>query len=163
MFDIDAPQYTSPMKQLPRETCIFPARVLIPDSPKYKKAKPIPNVDTYVAVAGFMCRFDLTQPGNVKHFIIELDNVSFLGKRTAPLECKYFGDCLPVLLIGFCILAPATPSPASTSSTKTKLKFSFENSPRPQKCSKQLDQPLPDLSSAFLNKPGPSTSTSKKV
>jgi hypothetical protein len=105
-FEIDAPQYVSALKNIPRENMTFPAHILIPDSPRYKKGKPIPTVNTYVAVAGFLSHiampsFEATN-SDVDRFCVTLDNISFLGKKMhMPIECKPSStvQCPPKLTI----------------------------------------------------------------
>jgi hypothetical protein len=84
-FDIDAIQYTSALKEIPRDASVFTARVFIPDTPRYKKNKPMPSTNSFVFVSGFLGRFTVSLTGIAERFYAELDKVAFLGKKVNSL------------------------------------------------------------------------------
>ena len=129
-FDIDAAQYTSALKS-DRENSVLPVHVLIRDSPKYKNGKPVPsNNNTYVAVTGFISRFDV----ETERLIVDLDSVTFLGRPTIPAESKSPVKIFFALLTFIRVTAPTTPVVGANSKTQ-KLKFNFDDitSPTPLK------------------------------
>jgi hypothetical protein len=82
-FDLGAEQYVSATKS--SET--FPTRCLIPDTPRLKKYKPIPAKGKCVSVTGFLTGLERNEDKTVKHFILDIDTVTFLGQpvgSTAP-------------------------------------------------------------------------------
>ncbi|KAJ7266159.1 hypothetical protein C8J57DRAFT_1511087 [Mycena rebaudengoi] len=75
-FHIDAEQYVSATKA----SELFPVRCLIPESPKFKKYKPIPAKGKSVSVTGFLTGLERNEDKTVKHFIMDVDTVTFLGQ-----------------------------------------------------------------------------------
>ncbi|RDB29439.1 hypothetical protein Hypma_015706 [Hypsizygus marmoreus] len=110
-FEIDAAQYTTPLKDK-RGDSTFPLHVFIPSSPRYK-TKPVPKPNSTVFVTGFLTGTDISQSGEANRFHIEMDNITFLGRSTLPLQTT-------------------SPVPVQTAEggKKRKLKYSFD-SPNP--------------------------------
>ncbi|KAJ7169785.1 hypothetical protein C8R46DRAFT_1217449 [Mycena filopes] len=81
-FEVDAEQYLAVTRSLE----VFPARCLIPDTPRFKKYKPVPNKGKSVLVTGFLTGLERNDDKTVKHFIVDVDTVVFLGQPgpTAP-------------------------------------------------------------------------------
>ncbi|KAJ7691662.1 hypothetical protein B0H14DRAFT_3531768 [Mycena olivaceomarginata] len=70
-----------------RDDATLRARCLIPDTPKFKKYKPIPTGGKSVCVNGFLTGLERNEDKTIKHFIIDVDTVTFLGQpagSTAP-------------------------------------------------------------------------------
>lgn len=76
-IDLMAEQYISATK-CSSET--FPAHCLIPDSPKFKKHKPIPAKGKSVSVTGFLTGLERNEDKSIKYFLIDVDSVTFLGQ-----------------------------------------------------------------------------------
>ena len=91
-FVVKAAQYTTATKDVPRESSLFPAAFFVPDTPRFRTKKPIPSKDTYVSVSGYISRLELSPTSTIERFIIEIDKVSFLGKKIAPFEGMHFAD-----------------------------------------------------------------------
>ena len=102
-FDIDVSQYTSAYKGKPREPSILPTRILIPDTPRYQKNKPMPAPNTFVHITGFLTRYDASESSHgIDRVYAEIENISFLGKKAhVPFECMFshIADYLFALLI----------------------------------------------------------------
>ncbi|KAJ7086409.1 hypothetical protein B0H15DRAFT_986551 [Mycena belliarum] len=81
-FNLTAEQYVSATKS----SEVFPTRCLIPDIAKFKKYKPIPAKGRSVSVLGYLTGLERNEDKTVKHFIIDVDSVTFLGPAglTAP-------------------------------------------------------------------------------
>ncbi|KAJ6492601.1 hypothetical protein DFH09DRAFT_1338303 [Mycena vulgaris] len=75
-FHLNAEQYISATKS----SEVFPARCLIPDTPKFKKYKPIPAKGNSVSITGFLTGLERNDDKTIKHFIIDVESVTFLGK-----------------------------------------------------------------------------------
>lgn len=87
-FVVNAAQYVAALKTVARDLSVFPAQFFVPDTPRFKTKKPIPAKDTFVFVSGYISRLDipvLPTSGGINRFIVELDKVSFLGKKMAPI------------------------------------------------------------------------------
>ena len=90
VFDVDAIQYVAAMKDLPRESSVFPFHAYFLDNAQFGKNKPIPGKDTYVHAGGLLTCLGVSPTGVLDRFYVELDQLSFLGKKGfAPLECEY--------------------------------------------------------------------------
>ncbi|KAJ7663522.1 hypothetical protein B0H17DRAFT_1144014 [Mycena rosella] len=64
-----------------------PDRCLIPDTPKFKKYKPVPGKGKAVSVTGFLTGLEHNEDKTVKEFIVDVDTMTFLGQpagSTAP-------------------------------------------------------------------------------
>ena len=80
---MNATQYTSFYKSQ-RRLSTFPIRAHF-DDVRYKKKKPIPSNNTYVAVEGSLFHVDMdTNTGGPLLFHIMVDNINFLGRATLP-------------------------------------------------------------------------------
>ncbi|KAJ7198416.1 hypothetical protein B0H12DRAFT_1244851 [Mycena haematopus] len=82
-FELTVEQYISATKQ----SEVLPIQCLIPDIPKFRKYKPIPVQGKCVSVTGFLTGVERNDNKTVKHFIIDIDSVVFLGQpagSTAP-------------------------------------------------------------------------------
>ncbi|KAF8056976.1 hypothetical protein FPV67DRAFT_1677733 [Lyophyllum atratum] len=88
-FDIHAPQYTAALREN-RDDSVFPARALIPDSPRYNKnnKKPVPSANTYVHIRGFIKRMEQDDAGRPIRFFVDVDNITFLGHPTTPAQSE---------------------------------------------------------------------------
>lgn len=91
-FVVKAVQYTTATKDVPRESSIFPAAFFVPDTPRFRNKKPMPSRDTYVFVSGYISRLDLSPTSAIERFIIEIDKVSFLGKKNGAFEGLHLID-----------------------------------------------------------------------
>ena len=91
-FIVKALQYTTATKDVPRESSLFPAAFFIPDTPRFRNKKPMPSKDTYVSVSGYISRLDLSPTSAIERFIIEIDKVSFLGKKNGAFEGMHLID-----------------------------------------------------------------------
>ncbi|KAJ7039358.1 hypothetical protein C8F04DRAFT_1255063 [Mycena alexandri] len=88
-FEIKAEQYISALK-VPG-TIQF--KVVIPNIPRYSKRKPVPAANSRALITGRItdveCVLDAEEkPLSVKHFVLEMDSVVFLGsgKGAGPVE-----------------------------------------------------------------------------
>ncbi|KAK6984520.1 hypothetical protein R3P38DRAFT_2806525 [Favolaschia claudopus] len=82
-FDIKIEQYLSATKTPDNAFqvhCVFPA------TPRWEKYKPIPVKGKSVSVEGFLTGFELNDDRSVKHSIVDIEKVTFLGNAssTAP-------------------------------------------------------------------------------
>ncbi|KAJ7798946.1 hypothetical protein B0H14DRAFT_2617510 [Mycena olivaceomarginata] len=75
-FELHAEQYMAATRSLES----FPARCLIPDTPRFKKYKPIPGNGKSAVVHGFLTGLERNEDKTVKHFIIDVDTVTFVGQ-----------------------------------------------------------------------------------
>ena len=100
-FVVNAAQYVSALKTMARDLSVFPSRIFVPDTPKFKTKKPIPSKDTFVSVSGYISRLDIPEAGGINRIIIELDKVSYLGKKFTPMEsmCAVLDAMLHLLII----------------------------------------------------------------
>lgn len=63
----------------------FPVRCLYPPGPRWEKYKPMPGKGKSVAIEGILTGLERNDDRTVKHFIIDLEKVTFLGQAaTAP-------------------------------------------------------------------------------
>ncbi|KAJ7828160.1 hypothetical protein B0H14DRAFT_3466537 [Mycena olivaceomarginata] len=76
-FDVVVQQYISAT----RSAECFPTRCFIPDTPRFQNYKPIPNKGKFVSVTGFLTGVERDDDHTVKHFLIDVDQVVFLGQR----------------------------------------------------------------------------------
>lgn len=85
-FNVEAEPYVSAVKDVDGIKAIFPARCLILNTARFKKYKPIPANGRYVSVTGFLTNVELQEDHTVKQFVIDIDQVIFLGQYvpTAP-------------------------------------------------------------------------------
>ncbi|KAJ7682989.1 hypothetical protein B0H17DRAFT_1205412 [Mycena rosella] len=127
-FEVHAEQYIAALKG--PGPIYF--KVLIPDIPRYKNKKPVPNLNSRVMVTGFIMdvQFLLDDQGNsgvVSHFIVDMNSVQFLG-----LVPKAVSD---------------TPGqkPIKTEGTPAQLKFNFGQqhlrTPTPRGASRKRPRP----------------------
>lgn len=142
LFDVDAVQYVYAMKTIPRDNVLFPSRAYFPDSARFQNSKPMPSKDSCVSFRGLITRIGLSPAGVLERFFIEIDQLSFLGKKgAAPFECAYLiPSSFGLMELIKALPVPTTPSPSRVS----KLKFSFDagKSPRPLKRQRQaIDAP----------------------
>ncbi|KAJ7922046.1 hypothetical protein B0H13DRAFT_2317808 [Mycena leptocephala] len=80
-FHIDAEQWVSATSN----TETFPVHCLIPHNAKFKKYKPIPSKGKPVSVTGFLTGLERNGDQSIKHFIVDVDAVTFMGTgQTAP-------------------------------------------------------------------------------
>ncbi|KAJ7233377.1 hypothetical protein C8J57DRAFT_1532514 [Mycena rebaudengoi] len=79
-FELNAEQYLSAT----RASEAFPTRCLIPSIPKFNKFKPIPGDGKSATVSGFLTGLERNDDKMVKHFIVDVDTVTFHGGSTAP-------------------------------------------------------------------------------
>jgi hypothetical protein len=100
-FDINAAQYTSFYKAQ-RNLSMLPIRAHF-DEVRYKKKKPLPANNTYVAVDGFLNDVDMDpNTGIPSIFHINIDNISFLGKAVLPTVGQggnQGGSCISVIFV----------------------------------------------------------------
>ncbi|KAF9536723.1 hypothetical protein CPC08DRAFT_811136, partial [Agrocybe pediades] len=91
MFELDIEHYISSMKDIKSSSSSksskprAPITCYIPDSPRYKVAKPMPYNKCYVSVSGFLTDV-LYVTGTtdlVNRFFIEVDNIVFLGQHSS--------------------------------------------------------------------------------
>ncbi|KAJ7306707.1 hypothetical protein DFH08DRAFT_824660 [Mycena albidolilacea] len=84
-FDIDCEQYTQISKGGP--TTVFPASCWIIDSPRWARdKKPMPFSNKFVSASGFLVGAEKRAvPGSPhsQHFLIDVDNVIYLGNNVA--------------------------------------------------------------------------------
>ncbi|KAK7059303.1 hypothetical protein R3P38DRAFT_2495617, partial [Favolaschia claudopus] len=82
-FDIKAKQYLSATKTPDN---VFPVHCVFPATPRWEKYKPIPGKGKSVSVEGFLTGLELNDDRSVKHFIVDIEKVTFLGNAssTAP-------------------------------------------------------------------------------
>lgn len=77
-FEIVAEQYVSATKS--HES--FPVRCFIPNTPRFDKYKPVPKKPgKFVSVTGFLTGMERNDDNTVKHFLIDVDQVVFLGQQ----------------------------------------------------------------------------------
>lgn len=135
-FDIDAFQYTHGVAEATkdnRKAGVLPIRAIIPDSARYKTKKPIPSQNSYVAVVGFLSRFDLAENGYPDRFHIDVENVTFLGKSVLPArpantpgKCDFHHSMFPQLMTDTgSKFTVKTPTPGSKKSGR--LRFNFDD------------------------------------
>ncbi|KAK7002077.1 hypothetical protein R3P38DRAFT_3326648 [Favolaschia claudopus] len=65
---------------------VFPVHCVFPATPRSEKYKPIPGKGKSVSVEGFLTGLELNDDRAVKHFIVDIEKVTFLGNAssTAP-------------------------------------------------------------------------------
>lgn len=85
-FDLDVEHYISLTKSDQNNKVVTPISCLIPDSPRWKLAKPVPYNKRYAFVTGFLSdiSFDSTSTEPIEkraviRFGITVDNIVFLG------------------------------------------------------------------------------------
>ncbi|KAJ7789514.1 hypothetical protein B0H14DRAFT_2627204 [Mycena olivaceomarginata] len=83
-FDVVAEQYTGATRNV---EC-FPTRCLIPDTPRFQKFKPVPSKGKFVSVTGFFTGVERDEDHTVTPFLIDVDQVAFLGKQSALPKAK---------------------------------------------------------------------------
>jgi hypothetical protein len=122
-FVVKAVQYTTATKNVPQESSIFPAAFFVPDMPRFHNKKPMPSKDTYVFVSGYISHLDLSPTSAIERFIVEINKVSFLGKKDGAFEGTHLinDEFRPN---GFTV--PTMPTPTHAASGKPKLRFSFD-------------------------------------
>ncbi|KAK7015439.1 hypothetical protein R3P38DRAFT_3570970 [Favolaschia claudopus] len=79
-FDIKIEQYLSATKTPDNAFqvhCVFPA------TPRWEKYKPIPVKGKSVSVEGSLTGFELNDDRSVKHFIVDIEKVTFLGNASS--------------------------------------------------------------------------------
>jgi hypothetical protein len=81
-FEINAEQYLSANKQTDN---VFPLRCLFPATPRWERYKPMPAKGKSVAIEGVITGVERNEDRTVKHFIVDMEKVTFLGQTpTAP-------------------------------------------------------------------------------
>ncbi|KAJ6507109.1 hypothetical protein DFH09DRAFT_874493, partial [Mycena vulgaris] len=81
-FELHIEQYLSATKTADNS---FPVRCLFPATPRWEKYKPIPGRGKSVAIEGLLTGLERNEDKTVKHFIVDLEKVTFLGQTpTAP-------------------------------------------------------------------------------
>ncbi|KAJ7708260.1 hypothetical protein B0H17DRAFT_1125027 [Mycena rosella] len=78
-FEVVAEQYVTAT----RSTECFPIRCLIPDTPRFRSYKPMPSKGKFVSVTGFLTGVERNNDHTVKHFLLDVDQVVFLGQSTS--------------------------------------------------------------------------------
>ncbi|KAJ7917782.1 hypothetical protein B0H13DRAFT_2321992 [Mycena leptocephala] len=76
-FDVVVEQYISAT----RSPESFPTRCFIPDTPRFQNYKPVPNKGKFVSVTGFLTGVERDDDHAVKHFLLDVDQVVFLGQQ----------------------------------------------------------------------------------
>ncbi|KAJ7239147.1 hypothetical protein C8J57DRAFT_1246187 [Mycena rebaudengoi] len=128
-FEINAEQYLSVNKQTDN---VFPIRCLFPATPRWEKYKPIPSKGKPVAVEGVLTGVERNEDRMVKHFIVDMEKVTFLGQAPTAPKAE---------------TSPAKPNNNSTRGTAAHLKFtgffgsqeSAKSGERPAKKRKTVD------------------------
>ena len=78
-FEVVAEQYVTAT----RSAECFPIRCLIPDTPRFQKYKPIPSKGKFVSVTGFLTGIERNDDHTVKYFLLDVDQVVFLGQSVS--------------------------------------------------------------------------------
>lgn len=84
-FKVDVDQFTTTFAAFkacnPDATSILPVMAHVPDTPRWKKKKPIPWNNRYVTFAGHLrgVTSTLENESVVERFKVDIDNISFLG------------------------------------------------------------------------------------
>lgn len=91
-FDVTAGQYTTALKEN-RVSSVFPVHAVFrKDSPRYKNSKaPLPADNSYVSFQGFLNRIiysDACGSQVPQQFVVDIENITFLGRATLPLSSK---------------------------------------------------------------------------
>ena len=90
VFDVDAVQYVTVMKDLPCKLSVFPFHAYFPDSARFSKNKPMPSKVTFVHACGLLTRLGISPTGVPEYFYVELDQLLFpVKKGFTPFECEY--------------------------------------------------------------------------
>ncbi|KAF7970451.1 hypothetical protein HWV62_23895 [Athelia sp. TMB] len=94
MFSLEPSQYVAALKNAkeadPLVSMILPVQCYIPDSPRYKKGKPIPRVGGMVSFEGFLTSVtrrvdpDDAEKKVAEKFYFEIENLAFMGRATVP-------------------------------------------------------------------------------
>ncbi|KAJ6540435.1 hypothetical protein B0H19DRAFT_1269017 [Mycena capillaripes] len=79
-FEIHADQYLSATKNADN---VFPVRCGFPDTPRWKKYKPVPGKGKPVSIEGFLTGVERNEDKTVKYFIVDLEKVTFHGQAPA--------------------------------------------------------------------------------
>lgn len=87
-FDINAAQYTTALKAMPKGSSTLPVRCFLKDSPKYTKfKKSVPYVNSQVSFTGLLTSVDRNaDDGAPEHFRLEVDDFVSMGKATVPAK-----------------------------------------------------------------------------
>ncbi|KAJ7891505.1 hypothetical protein B0H13DRAFT_1887135 [Mycena leptocephala] len=101
-FEIHAEQYLSATKTADN---MFPVRWVCPDTKRWEKHKPVPGKGKAVSIEGIFTGVERNEDRTVKHFIVDLEKVTFLGQ--APVAPK----------------AEESPTKLVNSGTPARLKF----------------------------------------
>ncbi|KAJ7658456.1 hypothetical protein B0H17DRAFT_1213203 [Mycena rosella] len=78
-FEVIAEQYVTAT----RSAECFPICCLIPDTPRFHKYKPISSKGKFVSVTGFLTGIERNDDHTVKHFLLDVDQVVFLGQSAS--------------------------------------------------------------------------------
>ncbi|KAJ6455546.1 hypothetical protein C8R47DRAFT_1060777 [Mycena vitilis] len=79
-FEIHAVQYLSATRAPDN---VFPVRCLFPDNKRWERYKPVPSKGKSVLVEGLLTGLERNEDRTVKHFIIDLEKVTFLTPAPA--------------------------------------------------------------------------------
>ncbi|KAK7034996.1 hypothetical protein R3P38DRAFT_3263828 [Favolaschia claudopus] len=79
-FDITAEQYLSANEAYINQ---FPVHFVFPDTPRWQNKKPLPGPGKPVVVDGFLTGVERNPDRTVKHFIIDIEKVTFVGQGTS--------------------------------------------------------------------------------
>ncbi|KAJ7695385.1 hypothetical protein B0H17DRAFT_431536 [Mycena rosella] len=79
-FEINAEQYLAAMKAANNH---FPVRCLFPPTARWEKYKPVPGKGKPIAIEGLLTGVERTDDRTVKHFIVDLEKVTFLSQTPA--------------------------------------------------------------------------------
>ncbi|KAJ6544501.1 hypothetical protein B0H19DRAFT_1076606 [Mycena capillaripes] len=104
-FEIHADRYLSATKNIDN---VFPVRCGFPDTPRWKKYKPIPGKGKPVSIEGLLTGDERNHNQMVKHFIVDLEKVTFHAQAPAapkaeesPTKLAYTGTPGRLKFTGF--------------------------------------------------------------
>ncbi|KAK7021615.1 hypothetical protein R3P38DRAFT_2629104 [Favolaschia claudopus] len=114
-FDITAEQYLSANKAYNNQ---FPVHFVFPDTPRWQNKKPLPGPGKPVVVDGFLTGVERNPGRTVKHFIIDIEKVTFVGQGTSapkaepsPVKLKSDSGASALMFTGFDVVTEQQPAP----------------------------------------------------
>ncbi|KAK6988343.1 hypothetical protein R3P38DRAFT_2573395, partial [Favolaschia claudopus] len=114
-FDITAEQYLSANKAYNNQ---FPVHFVFPDTPRWQNKKPLPGPGKPVVVDGFLTGVERNPDRTVKHFIIDIEKVTFVGQGTSapkaepsPVKLKSDSGASALMFTGFDEVTEQQPAP----------------------------------------------------